>query len=126
MPSADRGEGPAAGGAFRRTCDPVAAQKFAGCFHINFEGSEVVVRPSALRSSHRVSAALRESVLRASGTRRTTLSGRSVNKVKTKLTVEGAGGASGMEGSLGADLPLGGGWAEDSGVAYRGEGGGEA
>lgn len=27
-------------GAFRQTCVPAAAQKFAGCFQINFEGAE--------------------------------------------------------------------------------------
>lgn len=85
---ADRGKGTKARGAFRPPGFPAAAQKFAGCFQVNFEGAEVFAfllekRPPRFPGSSLVGFAL------SSETRGTILSGRLV-EVKKKLTLEGA------------------------------------
>lgn len=106
---ADRAGGTGATGAFRPPRVPAADQKFAGCFQINFEGAGV----SASLPQKRWSPfpALGGSVLRSSETRRNSPSGRSVEEVKKRRTVEGAvrgfwgGGDPGGRRSLGEAGP---------------------
>lgn len=78
-------------GAFRQTRVPAAAQKFAGCFQINFEGTGVLAfLPATSSSADRLPPALLGSFLRASETRRTILAGRSVEEASKQLSVDGA------------------------------------
>lgn len=78
-------------GAFRQTRVPAAAQKFAGCFQINFEGAGVLAfLPATSSSADRLPPALLGSFLRASETRRTILAGRSLEEASKQLSVDGA------------------------------------